>query len=173
MPDYSAAPQLDSREQHFRIPGPHQGMSLFLRCLPAADTGSRPRRAVLYVHGATFPSALSIAYRFDGRSWRDALGDAGFDVWGVGFLRIRSFRPLSGNGSARDRQLAAMRGGGCREAIGDRNPVHPRSPEPRKAIPDLAFLGFDACGSLRRRTFRAGRSSGVVRTNRTARTTAL
>ena len=116
MPDYSAAPQLDSREQHFLIPGPNQGMSLFLRYLPTADTKSRPRRAVLYVHGATFPSALSIAYRFDGRSWRDALGDAGFDVWGVGFLRIRSFRPLSGNGSARDRQLAAMRGGGCREA---------------------------------------------------------
>jgi pimeloyl-ACP methyl ester carboxylesterase len=85
MPDYSIAPQLDSREQHFRIPGPHQGMSLFLRYVPAADTGSRPRRAVLYVHGATFPSALSIAYRFDGRSWRDALGDAGFDVWGLDF----------------------------------------------------------------------------------------
>jgi len=85
MPDYSAAPQLDSREQHFLIPGPNQGMSLFLRYLPTADTKSRPRRAVLYVHGATFPSALSIAYRFDGRSWRDALGDAGFDVWGLDF----------------------------------------------------------------------------------------
>jgi pimeloyl-ACP methyl ester carboxylesterase len=39
----------------------------------------------LYVHGATFPSALSIAYRFDGRSWRDALCDEGFDVWGLDF----------------------------------------------------------------------------------------
>ncbi len=45
----------------------------------------RPRRAVLYVHGATFPSALSIAHRFDGQSWRDALNDAGFDVWGLDF----------------------------------------------------------------------------------------
>ena len=43
------------------------------------------RRAVLYLHGATFPSALSITYRFDGRSWRDALCDAGFDVWGLDF----------------------------------------------------------------------------------------
>jgi pimeloyl-ACP methyl ester carboxylesterase len=85
MTDFSAAPQLDPREQHFRIPGPRQGMSLFLRFLPAADTGFRPRRAVLYVHGATFPSALSIAHRFDGMSWRDALGDAGFDVWGLDF----------------------------------------------------------------------------------------
>jgi pimeloyl-ACP methyl ester carboxylesterase len=28
---------------------------------------------------------LSIAHRFDGKSWRDALGDAGFDVWGLDF----------------------------------------------------------------------------------------
>jgi len=40
---------------------------------------------VLYVHGATFPSGLSIAHRFDGFSWRDALCAAGFDVWGLGF----------------------------------------------------------------------------------------
>jgi pimeloyl-ACP methyl ester carboxylesterase len=85
MTDFSTAPQLDSREQHFRIPGPRQGMSLFLRFLPAADTGIQPRRAVLYVHGATFPSALSIAHRFDGTSWRDVLGEAGFDVWGLDF----------------------------------------------------------------------------------------
>lgn len=44
------------------------------------------RLPVLYVHGATFPSALSIAHRFDGRSWRDALCDAGFDAWGLDFL---------------------------------------------------------------------------------------
>ncbi|MFL5333570.1 MAG: alpha/beta hydrolase, partial [Geminicoccaceae bacterium] len=40
---------------------------------------------MLYVHGATFPSALSISHRFDGRSWRDALCEAGFDVWGLDF----------------------------------------------------------------------------------------
>jgi pimeloyl-ACP methyl ester carboxylesterase len=85
MTDFSTAPKLDPREQHFRIPGPREGMSLFLRFLPAVNTAMRPRRAVLYVHGATFPSALSIAHRFDGKSWRDALGDAGFDVWGLDF----------------------------------------------------------------------------------------
>ena len=83
-------PRLDPREEHFCIAGPHKGMSLFLRFLPAAKTEFRPRRAVLYVHGATFPSALSIAHRFDGsfsnaKSWRDALNDAGFDVWGLDF----------------------------------------------------------------------------------------
>jgi len=40
---------------------------------------------VLYVHGGTFPSALSIAHRFDGRSWRDELVAAGFDCWGLDF----------------------------------------------------------------------------------------
>jgi pimeloyl-ACP methyl ester carboxylesterase len=48
-------------------------------------TKFRPRRAALYVHGATFPSALSVAHRFDGHSWRDALNEAGFDVWGLDF----------------------------------------------------------------------------------------
>jgi pimeloyl-ACP methyl ester carboxylesterase len=81
----NTAPKLDPREQHFRIPGPRSGMSLFLRFLPAENTRFQPRRAVLYVHGATFPSALSIAHRFDGKSWRDALGEAGFDVWGLDF----------------------------------------------------------------------------------------
>src|SRR6266700_2381570 len=85
MTDFSAATKLDPREQHFRIPGPREGLSLFLRFLPAPDSEARPRRAVLYVHGATFPSGLSIAHRFDGRSWRDALCEAGFDVWGLDF----------------------------------------------------------------------------------------
>ena len=46
----------------------------------------RPHGAVLYLHGATFPSALSVAYRFDGRSWRDALCEAALDVWTLDFL---------------------------------------------------------------------------------------
>src|ERR1700704_4881805 len=84
MTDVSSLRKLDPNEQHFRIPGPCDGLSLFQRLLPAR-TGVEPRRAVLYVHGATFPSAPSIAHRFDGRSWRDALCDAGFDVWGLDF----------------------------------------------------------------------------------------
>jgi pimeloyl-ACP methyl ester carboxylesterase len=85
MMDHSTVTKLDSREEHFRIGGPREGLSLFLRFLPAAEATAPTRRAVLYVHGATFPSALSIAHRFDGRSWRDALNEAGFDVWGLDF----------------------------------------------------------------------------------------
>lgn len=71
-------------ERHFRIPGPCDGLALFLRHLPPPQPDP-PRRAVLYVHGATFPSALSIAHRFDGKSWRDELCAAGFHVWGLDF----------------------------------------------------------------------------------------
>jgi len=85
MREVSSAPKLDPREEHFRIPGPRPARSLFLRFLPATTTRFRPRRAVLYVHGATFPSALSIAHRLDGISWRDALNQFGFDVWGLDF----------------------------------------------------------------------------------------
>jgi pimeloyl-ACP methyl ester carboxylesterase len=77
--------KLDPREQHFRIPSPHDGMSLFLRHLPAAGDAGSTNRVVLYVHGGTFPSGLSIAHRFDGRSWRDALCATGFHVWGLDF----------------------------------------------------------------------------------------
>lgn len=75
--------KLDPREQHFRFRGPSD-RTLFLRHLPCIETRTT-RRTVLYVHGATFPSALSVAYRIDGRSWRDALCDAGFDVWALDF----------------------------------------------------------------------------------------
>ena len=61
MTDFSSAQRLDHREEHFHIPGPHRDMSLFLRFLPAMKSGFEPRRAVLYVHGATFPSILHAA----------------------------------------------------------------------------------------------------------------
>jgi pimeloyl-ACP methyl ester carboxylesterase len=74
--------KLDPGERHFLIPGPIDGLRLFLRHLgPARSSG----RAVVFIHGMSFPSALSIAHRLDGRSWRDELVDAGFDVWGLDF----------------------------------------------------------------------------------------
>ena len=73
---------MDEREQHFSITA-SAGKSLFLRYLPPTlgDNG-----VVLYVHGATFPSALSIAHRFDGQSWRDDLVANGFHVWALDLL---------------------------------------------------------------------------------------
>jgi len=80
-----AAAKLDPREQHFRVPSHHPGLSLFLRYLAPCAATPPLGRVVLYVHGATFPSALSIAHRFDGRSWRDELCAAGFHVWALDF----------------------------------------------------------------------------------------
>ncbi len=77
---------LDSHEEHHWIAGPHAGLRLFLRRLEKVPDGRKGvPLIVLYVHGATFSSALSIAHRFDGRSWRDVLCAAGFTVWGLDF----------------------------------------------------------------------------------------
>jgi pimeloyl-ACP methyl ester carboxylesterase len=79
------ARKLDPREEHFCVASPHRGLSLFLRYLPPRREAPPLSRTIVYVHGGTFPSALSIAHRFDGRSWRDELGAAGFHVWGLDF----------------------------------------------------------------------------------------
>ena len=81
-----SAARLDPREELFRTPSHLDGCALFLRYLPPTTRQVGEPKIVLYVHGATFPSALSIAHRFDGRSWRDELADAGFHVWGLDFL---------------------------------------------------------------------------------------
>ena len=78
--------KLDPREEHFRIPSCIEGLRLFLRHTSPSQASAGAPKVALYVHGGTFPSALSIAHRFDGYSWRDALCAAGFDVWGFDFL---------------------------------------------------------------------------------------
>ena len=47
--------KLDPREVHFRVPGPHRGLSLFLRYLTPNREAISPSKPVLYVHGGTFP----------------------------------------------------------------------------------------------------------------------
>ena len=74
---------LDPRERTFLIDSGCESLRLFLRRLGSATP---VHGSVMYLHGATFPSALSIAYRFGGRSWRDSLCDTGFDVWALDFL---------------------------------------------------------------------------------------
>jgi pimeloyl-ACP methyl ester carboxylesterase len=69
-------------DEHFTLPATPQIPELFVR--RQTPDGS-VRGTVLYVHGATFPSGLSIAHRFDGRSWMDELVDAGFDTWAFDF----------------------------------------------------------------------------------------
>jgi hypothetical protein len=40
MTGFPSTPKLDCSEQHFRFPGPRDGLPLFLRFLPATRTGT-------------------------------------------------------------------------------------------------------------------------------------
>jgi pimeloyl-ACP methyl ester carboxylesterase len=71
----------------YRIPVAATGLEVLIRHLAPTRRGPGAERApVLFVHGATFPSALAAAYRFDGVSWMDDLAANGFDVWALDFL---------------------------------------------------------------------------------------
>lgn len=64
---------------------------------------------VLYVHGATFSSDLSIFYKFDQWSWADALVDARFNAWGFDFIGYgRSSRYDKDSASPRGRLAEAL-----------------------------------------------------------------
>jgi pimeloyl-ACP methyl ester carboxylesterase len=67
-------------EQTFCIPASGACPSLFVRRQPVIDAP-----AVLYVHGATFPSALSVGFDFGGGSWLDDWNARGFDAWAFDF----------------------------------------------------------------------------------------
>ena len=88
--------------------------------------------SVVYVHGATFPSALSVAYRFDGRSWLDDLQERGFDVWGFDFAGYGgSDRPASFSGPAHD------------------NPPYGRAPEAAQQLARVIEHVLDVTGKAR------------------------
>jgi len=67
-------------QQTLRIPASGSRPSLFVRRQPLAGAP-----AVLYVHGATFPSALSVGFDFGGGSWLDDWNARGFDAWAFDF----------------------------------------------------------------------------------------
>ena len=77
------------------------------RQVPTHSSG----RSVLVVHGATFPTLISAAWRIGGRSWFDELAAAGFEAWGLdfqGYGASDDLPPTSAPGSATDaaRQLS-------------------------------------------------------------------
>ena len=76
------------------LSGGEAAATLLLRRWPGAGD------PVLYVHGATFPSALSVGYGFSGRSWADH-HSLGFDVWAFDFAGFGgSTRPAQMNAPA-------------------------------------------------------------------------
>ena len=155
-------PKLDPRETHALIPSPHPGLHLFLRHLPPPE-GTPPRGVVLYVHGGTFSSALSIAHRFDGRSWRDELCDAGFHVWGLDFHGFGQFSdpypdldphtPLGRTADASRQLEQAVR-------------YHSRPPRRQAPVAGRPLLGHDGQRPFRRTLPRLDRPHGVLRPDR-------
>lgn len=83
MPTASAQP----RQHHLAgsptgAPGGWRPALLVRQQRPVGTSRDRP---VLYIHGATFPSASSVMFRFDGISWADRLNRAGFVVFALDF----------------------------------------------------------------------------------------
>jgi pimeloyl-ACP methyl ester carboxylesterase len=86
---------VESTQTHLKLRGGEGADTLLLRRWPGAGD------PVVYVHGATFPSALSVGYRFVGRSWADHLHGHGFDVWAFDFAGFGgSTRPAQMNAPA-------------------------------------------------------------------------
>src|ERR671922_495090 len=67
-------------QQTFRISATATCPSLFVRRQPKPGAP-----AVLYIHGATFPSALAVGFDFGGGSWLDDWNARGFDAWAFDF----------------------------------------------------------------------------------------
>jgi pimeloyl-ACP methyl ester carboxylesterase len=73
-------------EQQFLISFGASGLRLFLRHLPPSHPAPENNEPVLFVHGASFPSALAAAFPFGGHSWMEDLSAAGFDAWALDFM---------------------------------------------------------------------------------------
>lgn len=69
----------------FRTASGIRGLSIALHRRPPAQarSGWAP---VLFVHGATFPSALAADFPFGGCSWMERLAARGHDTWALDFL---------------------------------------------------------------------------------------
>jgi pimeloyl-ACP methyl ester carboxylesterase len=71
-------------QQTFHIPATAETPSLFVRRQPSIKSGGGSP-VVLYIHGATFPSALSVGFDFGNGSWLDDWNARGFDAWAFDF----------------------------------------------------------------------------------------
>ena len=78
---------------------------------------------VLYIHGATFPSALSVGFDFGNGSWLDDWNARGFDAWAFDFA-----------GFGESGRYAAM------SEPADRHPPLGRAPEAAQQVADVVAL---------------------------------
>jgi len=68
--------------EDFMVPARDLGIELFVRNKrPAAMPAFAPKRTVLFVHGATYPSSATFDFKIDGVSWMDSIAARGYDVY--------------------------------------------------------------------------------------------
>jgi pimeloyl-ACP methyl ester carboxylesterase len=104
-------------QQTFRLPATDDRPSLFMRRQPSAGA------PVLYVHGATFPSALSVGFDFGDGAWLDDWTARGFHAWAFDFA-----------GFGESARYPAM------SAPADRHPPLGRAPEAARQVADVVAL---------------------------------
>lgn len=114
-------------QQTFRIAATAESPPLFVRRQPRIGSP-----AVLYVHGATFPSALSVGFSFGDGSWMDDWNRRGFDAWAFDFA-----------GFGESGRYAAM------SEPADRHPPLCRAPEAALQIASVLELMTPEIGAAR------------------------
>lgn len=67
--------------EHLTIASDTPGIELYLRNKRPQELQVRAERILLYVHGATYPSATAFDLQLDGMSWMDYIAAHGWDVY--------------------------------------------------------------------------------------------
>ena len=133
-----SAQKLDPREQHHWIESPRQGMQLFLRYLPPLSRQTGEVRPILYLHGATFPSALSIAHR----------------LW--------IFEPISRDERAAASEPTTLSHSGRERAARGGSPFHSQLAWSAESFAHQPLVGFNAGWPFRRTASHNGGPHGVI-----------
>jgi len=81
-----AGPGADTRADVLATVSHLPGLQIRLRHTPAAVAARPGRIPILFLHGASFPSALAFDFPMDGQSWMDRLSARGHDVYALDFL---------------------------------------------------------------------------------------
>ena len=69
--------------EHYQIDSDTPGIQLYVRNKRPTNLTPGSDRILLYVHGATYPSATAFDLKLDGMSWMDYIAAHGWDVYSV------------------------------------------------------------------------------------------